>query len=107
MNIFVKSLIGPNGGISSTRINVYVFVVILAVSCIVNLVTGRVLAPALLDNIMIAMLGFAGFKTIDGGLKMNKDIKIAEKDTKDINIVTNKTNELTQVNVVDEKQKNE
>lgn len=75
------------------------------IACIVNLATGKLLAPALLDYLMIALLGFAGFKTIDGGLKMNKDIKIAEKDTPDINVITNKTDELTQVNVGDEKPK--
>ena len=76
MNIFSESLKGPNGGVSSTRINVYALLLLFIVITVANVFFGKVVLPALLDYLIVLILGFAGLKTVDGGLKNNKDIQI-------------------------------
>ena len=78
MSVIKDSLKGPNGGVSSTRINVYALLAVFIITCLAGLFFNKSLPEAVLDYLIVLILGFAGFKTVDNGVKANKDIQVAK-----------------------------
>ncbi|MGN6491172.1 MAG: hypothetical protein ACTHLE_04190 [Agriterribacter sp.] len=100
--LIAKMLTGPNGGVSSKRTTMFVLLLVFIVGYFTNLFTGKHPSELFMEQLYYLLLTSFAAVFGDNIVKATKDIKIARKDTPEVNVSVNKTQgDITQVTVPD------